>query len=152
MLRSQSLSDQLQVVLDGDPWYGESLVTKLLNIRAEAQHPKELNKTASFIRHLINWRQFVIKKLEGDISFDITLNTTADWTAINIDHFETWDDLIEVLKKSQNQLLTLIESLPDEALMKQVPGKDYSFEHMLHGLIQHEVYHTGQIAVYWKNR
>ncbi|MDW3195737.1 MAG: DinB family protein [Cytophagales bacterium] len=150
--RYESLCDQLQAVFDGEPWYGDSLIAKLEMIRAEVEEPSDLNKTASYVQHLINWRQFVIKKLIGDIDFDITLNTTADWTDINIEHFEAWDHLLELLRDTQNQLVTLIRSLSNEVLIKQVPGKDYSFEHMLHGLIQHEVYHTGQIAVYWKNR
>ena len=150
--RCESLCKQLQAVFDGEPWYGDSLIAKLELIRAQAEEPFELNKTASYVQHLINWRQFVIKKLMGDIDFDITLNTTADWKDIIIDHFEAWDHLLELLGDTQNQLVTLIGSLSNEVLIKQVPEKGYSFVHMLHGLIQHEVYHTGQIAVYWKNR
>lgn len=148
----QSLISQFKEVFNGEPWYGDALVTKLDLIRKGTNKPQDLNKTASYVQHLINWRQFTIKKLAGDIEFDITLNTVADWSDITIDDFSEWHQLIETLTSTQQQLLRLIGKLSSEELQQQVPGKDYNFEYMLHGLIQHEVYHTGQIAVYWKNR
>lgn len=112
--------------------------------------PEALNKSASYIQHLINWRQFVIKKLQGEADFDIELNTKADWSDVTIEQFVDWDLLIETLKQSQRQLTALIGDQSDEALHLQVPGKKYNYKYMLQGLIQHEVYHTGQRAVFWK--
>lgn len=125
-------------------------MSKLHTIREEAASPEALNKSASYIQHLINWRQFVIKKLLGDLDFDIELNTKADWSDVTIEQFADWDSLIETLRQSQKQLTALIGDQSDEALQLQVPGKKYNRKHMLQGLIQHEVYHTGQISVYWK--
>ncbi len=148
----QSLTDQLIEIFEGEPWYGESLMKKLHKIRQEASSPQVLNKTASYVQHLISWRQFVIRKLEGDAEFDIQLNTPSDWKHVSIEQFSDWDTLLTHLTDSQNRLLDLLQKQTDTALKSQVPGKDYSLEYMLHGLIQHDVYHTGQIAVYWKNR
>lgn len=149
---SQSLVDQLFEIFKGEPWYGDSLMKKLMKIRQEAEIPQALNLTASYIQHLINWRQFVIKKLKGEAEFDIQLNSVSDWTDISIQQFSDWDRLINQLTLSQNELIDLIKRQSNDTLKAQVPGKGYSIEYMVHGLIQHEVYHTGQIAVYWKNR
>ena len=151
-LLSQSLIGQLQEVFDGSPWYGDSLKDKLQVIRKEAKEPVDLNKVASYVQHLINWRQFVIKKLTGDAAFDIVLNTEADWANITIKQYKDWDQLLEELTHSQQQLISHIEKVSDEEMRSQIPGKNYGFEHMVHGLVQHEVYHTGQIAVHWKYR
>jgi hypothetical protein len=40
--------------------------------------------------------------------------------------------------------------VPDKKLWEQVPGKEgahYTFYYMLHGVVQHELYHAGQIAL-----
>ncbi len=148
----QSLVEQFREIFDGQPWYGESLILKLNKIRDEANQPEDLSKTASFIQHLINWRQFAIQKLQGNAEFDIVLNTDADWTDITIAQFEDWELLLLKLDNTQNQLLELLGGKTDESLKETVPGKAYSFIQMLHGLLQHDVYHTGQIAVYWKHK
>ena len=41
----------------------------------------------------------------------------------------------------------MIAALPEPRLRDQVPGKDYDFYFMLHGVVQHELYHAGQIAI-----
>jgi hypothetical protein len=35
----------------------------------------------------------------------------------------------------------------EEDLAEQVPGKEHSVYTMLHGIIQHDLYHAGQIAL-----
>ena len=44
-------------------------------------------------------------------------------------------------------LVKTVESLPDSRLHDRVPGKRYDFDHMLHVMAQHEIYHAGQIAI-----
>ena len=45
-----------------------------------------------------------------------------------------------------------VAAFPDERLNEKVPGKAnepdwYNFYFMLHGVVQHELYHAGQIAL-----
>jgi len=43
-----------------------------------------------------------------------------------------------------------VDDLPDSRLYEVVPGKTgkhYTFYYMLHGVVQHELYHAGQIAL-----
>jgi hypothetical protein len=37
--------------------------------------------------------------------------------------------------------------MPDSRLTERVPGKDYDIYFMLHGAVQHALYHAGQIAL-----
>jgi len=48
---------------------------------------------------------------------------------------------------SHRQLHDTIARLADSWLSETVPGKDYSVYVMLHGVIQHNLYHAGQIAL-----
>lgn len=40
-----------------------------------------------------------------------------------------------------------IRNFPAEDLTKAVPGRDYPYEKMLLGAVQHAIYHSGQIAM-----
>ena len=45
------------------------------------------------------------------------------------------------------RLGTRLESTGDDVLQLIVPGREYSFDYMLDGLVQHSAYHAGQIAM-----
>jgi uncharacterized damage-inducible protein DinB len=44
-------------------------------------------------------------------------------------------------------LRKLVESFRDERLDEIVGGENYSRYVLLHGLVQHDLYHAGQIAI-----
>src|SRR5882672_7872565 len=49
------------------------------------------------------------------------------------------------------EITSHIAALADERLRETVPGKDYTVEQMLRGLVRHHVYHAGQIALLKKS-
>jgi hypothetical protein len=46
-----------------------------------------------------------------------------------------------------DELLEAVSSFSESRLDETVPGASYSFYNMLHGLVQHDLYHAGQIAI-----
>ena len=50
-------------------------------------------------------------------------------------------------KRTHGDLVNTVAALSDARLCDRVPGKQYDFYHMLHGIAQHELYHAGQIAI-----
>ena len=44
-------------------------------------------------------------------------------------------------------LVTAIRAMADEKLNESVQGAEYNFYFMLHGVVQHNLYHAGQIAL-----
>jgi hypothetical protein len=40
-----------------------------------------------------------------------------------------------------------LEKTPNEKLQEVVPGRKYKFFTMIHGIIHHDLYHTGQIVL-----
>ena len=151
--RIKELVNRLQESFDGSPWYGDSVMKKLRSIdwySADAT-PLEGNKSiAQILGHMINWRVFVLKKLEGDPHFDIGLNTLADWPKIEIENEKEWKVLVAELEQNQT---TLVESLnkSSEALLETiVPGRDYTYCYLIEGIVQHDSYHLGQIGLLYR--
>ena len=58
-----------------------------------------------------------------------------------------WKGALAALRTAQNDLHRAVLALPESRLKKIVPGKRYSLYFMLHGLVQHDLYHAGQIAL-----
>lgn len=150
-LISARFASQLKEGFNGEPWFGESLSSRLHKIEEEAGSPHELSRVSDLIQHLLNWRNFVIRKLEGDSDFDIELNSESDWTSCQIQTLSDWKELLRKFEISQERLLKLLQGKSDQFMQQQVPGKGYSYEHMMIGLLQHDAYHQGQIAYKWKH-
>ena len=58
--------------------------------------------------------------------------------------------LVESTKQTHNELIKAVAAFPDSRLQEQVPGKTqnyYNFYYMFSGIVQHELYHAGQIAL-----
>jgi len=58
-----------------------------------------------------------------------------------------WNELLARWNQSRDLLEDKIRKFPIEDLAKQVSGRSYPYETMLHGIVQHAIYHSGQIAM-----
>jgi len=58
-----------------------------------------------------------------------------------------WKELVARWNQSRDLLEERIRKFPAADLTKQVPGRDYPYETMFHGILQHSIYHSGQIAM-----
>jgi uncharacterized damage-inducible protein DinB len=66
-----------------------------------------------------------------------------------------WNKTLEDARRAHNELVKAVAAFPDSRLQEQVPGKTqnyYNFFYMFSGIVQHELYHAGQIALLKKGR
>lgn len=148
-LHMEQLIAQLQNAFNGSPWYGDAILQRLtaIDYRKVNTSLAASNSIAMLVKHIVNWRIFVLKKLAGDIEFDIVLNDINDWTAISIQSEKEWVDLIAELQTTQDNIIKLLRKKDDAFLKTTVPNRTYTFEHMIEGIIQHDIYHLGQIGL-----
>ena len=155
-MRSDKLILDFKDAFDREPWYGDSVMKKLNTINLDIANVRPLpsfNSIAEIIQHMINWRIFAIKKMQGDKGFDIRQNYANDWTEANISSQSDWDELIKKLQSSQKEIIKLLSVKNEDFLDLKVSGRDYDFAFLLAGILQHDIYHLGQIAlvVKWCN-
>lgn len=149
-IRIKVLLSSIQESFDGSPWYGISVMEKLNGIEWYSANviPQNGKKSmAQLLGHMINWRVFVLKKLQGDTDFDIEMNSEADWPKIEIKNEEEWNALQTELQRTQTELLKFLDGCEDGWLETKVPGKAYNFHYLLNGISQHDTYHLGQIGL-----
>ncbi|MFS4493257.1 DinB family protein [Maribacter sp. 2308TA10-17] len=141
----QNLKDSF----DGKPWYGISVMEKLNEIPWRIVNDKVYGEKsiAILVQHIMNWRIFVLKKLEGDLEFNIIIDGENDWDEVHVKSPEEWNFLKQKLQSTQDSLIQKLSQETDELLNKEVPGKDYLFGPILISIAQHDIYHLGQIAM-----
>jgi uncharacterized damage-inducible protein DinB len=140
----QKILSLLASTFEKNPWYGPSLKEVLSDIKPE-QAFKKLEGTHTIIEivaHMTAWRTFVIRKLEGDEHYSVeghmNFPSVSDWSKVQQDLFE-----------SQAKLISALQNFPGTRLSEVVSHDSYRYTYyaLLHGIIHHDVYHTGQISL-----
>ena len=144
---------QFEEVFEGNPWFGNPILQSLRDIPVgfwDKKPEKAPHTIAEIVCHIIDWRGFFIEKLKDNEAFGIELNTEKDWRQGVSVHTETQkQEILEELIKTQGSICRLLTKKPDAWMYEQAIGSTYKNEYMVRGVIQHDIYHLGQIhAVY----
>lgn len=142
----------LNATFHGGAWHGPSVLENLQGIKPKAagNRQKNIHTIAELVYHITTWRIFALKKIQGDAEFLIKTEKQNWGNLKEIDEFE-WETLQMELTLSHDELMTGLEEKDDNFLLEIVPGAEYDFYTLLHGIIHHDIYHCGQIAILKKN-
>ncbi len=145
--KEQLLID-LENVFAGQPWFGESALSILESVSPQqAITPVAGRRIYTLLLHMLAWRGYLLQHLLGASEFDIETDTAADWPPYVDEKPAAWPRALASFKENQQQLVQALRTLPDEQLYDTVPGRPFSLAFLVNGLIQHDVYHLGQIAL-----
>ncbi len=77
----------------------------------------------------------------------------ANWPTAGGDIGEAaWQQEVARLAESQQSLREAVARLPEASLYENIPGKDLTYATELFGIVNHDVYHAGQISLLRKAR
>lgn len=144
----QYIISTLQRTLDGEPWYGRPVLTLLEEIdpaMAYKKPAKDAHSLADLLWHMVTWAEFTLRRLEGDQEKNDNYFGTIDWRAID-PAVHTWPEGIKQLKDLNQKIISILQQKEDSLLKEMVDFREYNFRFMLHGYIQHNIYHIGQVA------
>lgn len=144
MNKCVEIADDYRRVTTGGAWYGPSVAELLARITPEQAVAKPEGATHSIrelLQHLLLWNERIRKTNEG--SPMPKWEAEKEWGEAPI----AWGELVERWNKSRDLLEERMRSFPVEDLGKQTPGRTYPYEFMLHGIVQHTIWHSGQIAM-----
>jgi uncharacterized damage-inducible protein DinB len=139
----------IEGIYNGNPWFGNNLESSLQEIDAKraAIVPEKLNHSiAEILKHMIAWRLFVIEKLKGNAEYEVW-ETDLDWVKITELTEETWQKMLTEFLANQKLLIETIVKKAEQLLDNKVDGRSYNFRLLLNGIIQHDIYHIGQISI-----
>ena len=144
MNRSEEIADAYRKVTVAGAWYGPSLAELLARIAPElavAKPAAEAHSIAELLQHLLLWNERIRKTNEGCPM--PKWEAEKEWAEPAI----PWNELVERWKKSRDLLEERMRNFPVEDLGKQTPGRTYPYEFMWNGIVQHTIWHSGQIAM-----
>jgi uncharacterized damage-inducible protein DinB len=129
-------------------WHGPALADLVGDVTADqaADHPVPgAHSIWELVRHMTAWTEIVRARMVGSPLGDPT--PEEDWPAVTDASADGWRSAVERLKEAHRELAADVAKMDDAMLIGRVPGKDHSMLAMLHGVIEHDAYHGGQIAV-----
>jgi uncharacterized damage-inducible protein DinB len=139
--------DQLRRSWDGDSWHGLPLWRILADTTAEMavfRPTTEVHSIAEIVLHLCTDQEVVWRRLQGESPEP---STFEDWVEVNALGEAAWQNALGELRITFEMLCEAVQDLTDDKLDRPVAGKNYSFYVLLHGVVQHNLFHAGQIAL-----
>lgn len=131
----------------GGAWHGPSLLEAVKSVKPKVAEYKlgNVHSIAELIYHMTSWRIFVARKINGDADYVIPEEKNFGKFE-KVDEFEL-ETLLMELSLSHDELLSQLSDKEDNFLTKNVPGTEYDYYTLIHGVIHHDLYHTGQISI-----
>jgi uncharacterized damage-inducible protein DinB len=145
MTESTRIADQLRRSYAGIAWHGPSLREALEGVTpgmAERRVSPDLHTIWEIVEHVAAWaaaaRRFVQE------NYYISLGGEEDWPPPSA----SWSSALDKLQSAQQQLWQEVDRVPDQRLDDIISAeKKYSIYILLHGIVQHNLYHAGQISL-----
>jgi uncharacterized damage-inducible protein DinB len=154
MAEVDRILDQLQRAFDGDAWYGPSLSDALDGVDARQAVRRPIaagHNIAEIVRHVTVWTREITRRLRTGLAQDLE---EADWTETTATNDDEWAAMLDALDDAHAELVAETKRLTDADLERMIGdmrdralGSGISRYVMLHGLVQHHVYHAGQISL-----
>jgi len=132
---------------EGSPWIDVNITDTLRSISAQQAATRALPKSNTIweiVNHLISWRLNVLKRIQGKViktpesNYFETVTDTSD---------EAWVKTMKKFKDSQKQWINCLKDFKAENFSKVYPNNQMTYFEHIHGMLQHDAYHLGQIKL-----
>ncbi|HEX2897040.1 MAG TPA: DinB family protein [candidate division Zixibacteria bacterium] len=153
MSEIQRISEQLKCSFNKGAWHGPALLETLDDVtyKQALSHPvSKAHSIWELVLHAAAWIKAVEKTI-SEMSYTQVEND-ANWPEINQKTEDDWKKAVDSLKKAHKKLEKLVSTLKDAALERVPANTSSTVYRLLHGVIQHNIYHAGQIAILKKKK
>ena len=135
----------------GDPWLDVTLTGTLAGLSAQQSAHKpdpNWNSIWEITNHLISWRENVLARVQGK-----TLQTPENnYFSYVIDTSDiAWQLTLKKLHDSQQAWLQFLDEIQDHEMEQIYAVNNHTYADHIHGIIQHDAYHLGQIVMLAKH-
>lgn len=154
MTIAEKLIASLQSVLAGDPWYGPATYNILDQVSFDAAYdtpPGSIHNIAGIMLHMLSWTYEVTERLHGK---EASEPAGGDWPHPGYPDEHKWQQLLNDFKLANVTLEGVIQSFPADKWLQLTNdhrdpslGTGVTYQALIEGLIQHHIYHSGQIAL-----
>ncbi len=150
MSEAVRIADQLRRAFDGEAWHGDSLFEILKGVTAAQAAARPIagaHTIWELVLHIAAWDGAVLRRMGGA---GVELSDAENSPQVTDASDVAWRNALAHVRRVHEELVAAVAAFPDSRLSETVPEKEglyYTFYYMLHGVVQHELYHAGQIAL-----
>jgi len=148
MSETDRIVGELRRAFGGKAWHGPA-VFEILDgvdaVRAVAHPIPGAHSIWELVAHVTTWLTVPARRIRERAAIEPADN--ENFPPVPGPDEPAWRDARERLAHAVDDLAALVENLPPERLEEIVGGKGYSVAVMLHGAVQHSLYHAGQMAL-----
>lgn len=145
------IQDQFRRAFEGEAWHGPAVLALLDGVTAQqaAAHPiPGAHSIWELTLHIEAWERACLRRLKGDPA---QLADAENWEPINDTSDAAWEATKQRLIDTHRELLDAISNVDESSLNQPImtdPTIPFSSTYVtLHGGVQHDLYHAGQIAL-----
>jgi len=149
MTEIDRILDLLKRAFEGHAWHGPSVREVLAGVTAEQAHARPVpngHTIWELVRHIAVWEDVGRRRLKGDRA-QIKISSTEDWPPPEDTSEAAWESALAALERGHQALVETVRPLPESRLNEPVAAGMSSLYVTLHGVIHHDLYHAGQIAI-----
>ena len=147
MKENDRISDQLKRAFYGEAWSGPSVKEVLEGVTAEIaakRPPQDVHSIWELVHHITAWVEIVCKRADGEA---VEVTPDVNFPPVKDTSESAWADSLKRMEQAEAELQNTISKLAESRLDEPgVPGGS-SVYILLHGAIQHSLYHAGQIIL-----
>ncbi|MGH9499821.1 MAG: DinB family protein [Terriglobales bacterium] len=150
MSETARLADQIRRAFEGEAWHGDSVLELLADVDAKtaAAHPiGGAHSIWELALHIAAWDDAALRRAGGSA---VELSDRENFPAIDDSSEAAWRKAVDGVKEKHEALVKAVAEFPASRLLEPVPGKKekhYDYFYLFSGIVQHELYHAGQIAL-----
>lgn len=149
MAEKNEIIAELRRAHDGDPWHGPSRAAVLADVTLEeaVRRPGAQGHSIwELVLHMRAWTREVARRVrEGSTGNP----REGDFPRVGAPSMDAWRAAVTSLAAAHAEVADAVREMSDARFGERVGGDDNgaTFRITLHGLAQHDAYHTGQIAM-----
>jgi|SRR5271165_1527689 len=147
MTEVDRILDQYDRAVDGDAWHGDPVWKILEGISAQQAASRVLKREHNIwelVAHITFWETQVYRRISNlperpieELNFPAMPEVTA----------ENWKSTLAEFRRSNAEFRQCLSRLEPAQLDQSAPARQKSIYVEVHGVIQHHLYHAGQIAI-----
>ena|SRR5688572_6373361 len=144
---TERIEDQLKRAFHGEAWHGPSVKEAVAGVSPEAaaQRPvKEAHSIWELVHHITAWVDIVRRRVQGEV-FDVT--DDMNFPPVTDTAQTAWQESLRRMEAAETELRRIILGLPESRLDQPALEGSPTVYILLHGAIQHSLYHAGQIVL-----
>jgi len=144
--------EQLKDAYDGEPWFGRNAKQLLSEIGEDKAfvRPNDQHSLLELVWHMATWREFTINCIQPSQGLNLKHFEELDWRQLDHNNRALWKEGLQKLHDTQQQLISILQQQDDTILEENVRERNYNYRKLINGVIQHDIYHLGQIAYIMK--